>query len=117
MHHFFNIIKLKIRKAKLKGAIGAIIYPDPKWMALEGYKPSDTYPHKPWMPPDGVQSKSLSNTLGDDTTPLIPSTPGMYKRPLDQTRLADLMPAQTISYKDASILLSRMKGKKIDRRF
>lgn len=86
------------------------MYPDPIRYALEGYEPGKTYPQKPWMPPDGVQSKSLSNTLGDDTTPLLPSKRGMYKRPLNQTMLADLIPAQTISYEDASILLSRMKG-------
>ncbi|XP_031560736.1 glutamate carboxypeptidase 2-like isoform X2 [Actinia tenebrosa] len=95
----------EVRNAKLRGAVGAIVYPDPITHALEGIQPGNTYPQKPWMPPNGVQSKSLSNILGDNKTPLLPSKRGMYRRPLNQTMLSDLIPAQSISYEDASILL------------
>lgn len=99
---------LQILGAKERGAIGAIMYPDPEEYAAEGQGLKDTYPVTPWLPPDGLQRVSIIPRAGDPNTPLLPSTCGMYKV---STKLQQqLIPSHIISYEDAWHILSQMKG-------
>lgn len=62
------------------------------------------------MPPDAVQTLSLSPRFGDALTPLLPSTQGTYRLRVNKTNLPSI-PAQTISYKDGRYIMSRMGGR------
>ena len=78
-------------------------------MAPEGYSSKDTYPDKPWMSKDAVFSKDLSLQFGDMLTPNLPSIPGMYRMPRNESALPRI-PAQSISYGDALHLFNLLKG-------
>ncbi|XP_031560630.1 aminopeptidase NAALADL1-like [Actinia tenebrosa] len=101
-----------ITGAKNLGAVGVILYPDPKLYAPNGHGVNDTFPNSPWVPPDAVHSIALSKTFGDALTPMLPSSNGMHRIDLNKAGLLSI-PAQTISYQDAQYILSRMKGEKV----
>ena len=65
----FQISKAKFAEAA--GAIGLILYTDPK--DYSPVDPSDTYPNSWWMPPTGVQRGTLFLQKGDPLTPGYPS--------------------------------------------
>ena len=95
--------------AERRGAVGALLYVDPKVVAREGYDSKDTYPEKAWASKDAVFSKGLYGHFGDQLTPLLPSISGMYRRPRNESSLPSI-PSQPISYGDALHLLSLLKG-------
>ena len=95
--------------ATSRGAVGAIVFVDPEVVAPDGHDGKETYPNTPWMSKDAVFSKGLYKHFGDQLTPELPSIPGMYRRPRNQSTLPTI-PAQPISYGDALTLLSRLKG-------
>ena len=95
--------------AERRGAVGALLYVDPKVVAQEGYDSKDTYPKKTWASKDAVFSRGLNAHFGDQLTPLLPSIPGMYRRPRNESSLPSI-PSQPISYGDALHLLSLLKG-------
>src|SRR5271168_840888 len=71
--HAWRGIKPKV--AAEHGAIGCIIYSDPR---DDGYSPGETFPAGPYRPKDGVQRGSVQDSgefMGDPLTPGIGATP------------------------------------------
>lgn len=101
---------LQVLLAAKHGAIGAILYPDPVIYSQAGQSDKDTYPNTEWSSRDSIYEKPVRSMFGDPLTPGLPSLPGMYRRPLNETPLPTI-PSQPISYEDAQKLLSRMNGK------
>ena len=102
---------LKPKLAQEHGAVGCIIYSDPK---DDGYYTDDVYPKGPQRPPEGVQRGSVNDiTLfsGDPLTPDVGATPGAQRRYTRETAPTLMkIPAIPISYADALPLLSALGG-------
>ena len=101
---------IKPKVAAEHGAIGCIIYSDPK---DDGYYVDDTYPTGPMRPSTGVQRGSVMDMPlypGDPESPGWASVPG--GRRLSQAEATTLMkiPVLPIGYGDALPLLRAMKG-------
>ncbi|XP_048581460.1 N-acetylated-alpha-linked acidic dipeptidase 2 isoform X2 [Nematostella vectensis] len=95
------------------GAIGALIYTDPKKYAPYGTDLADTFPNTWWLPGDGVQrGTTLNGYPGDPLTPLFPSVPGAYRLKVNRTVIKSLprIPCHAIGYDDAEEILARMSG-------
>ena len=60
--------------AQRYGAIGAILYNDPKNYAPMGILPNQTYNQTWFMPDTGAQRGSSYTSNGDPLTPFYPST-------------------------------------------
>jgi N-acetylated-alpha-linked acidic dipeptidase len=101
---------LKPKLAQEHGAVGCIIYSDPR---DDGYGQGDVYPKGGWRPPGGVQLGSVADTgvyAGDPLTPGIGSTPGARRIPIEQARVIMKIPVMPISYADAQPLLAAIAG-------
>ncbi|HEV2388335.1 MAG TPA: transferrin receptor-like dimerization domain-containing protein [Candidatus Acidoferrales bacterium] len=103
---------IKPKVAAEHGAIGCLIYSDPR---DDGYFQGDVYPKGPYRPPDGVQRGSVadeaSNWPGDPLTPGIGATKEAKRLTFDQARkLFTSIPTQPISYADAQPLLAALAG-------
>jgi N-acetylated-alpha-linked acidic dipeptidase len=101
---------LKPELAHQHGAIGCLIYSDPR---DDGYFHSDPYPKGASRPPEGVQRGSVAKMQlypGDPTTPGYASTPGAKHVPVDQAKTILEIPVLPISYADATPLLKAMGG-------
>ncbi|HEY5412640.1 MAG TPA: PA domain-containing protein, partial [Caulobacteraceae bacterium] len=104
---------LKVLMAQDHGAIGCIIYSDPR---DDGYAVDATYPDGPARPPGGIQRGSVADmTLypGDPLTPNVGATADA--RRLDPSQAPTLMkiPALPISYADALPLLQSLEGQAV----
>jgi N-acetylated-alpha-linked acidic dipeptidase len=102
---------IKPKVAYEHGAVGCLIYSDPK---DDGYAQGEVYPAGPWRPKDGVQRGSVMDMPvypGDPTTPGVGSTPGVAGR-LTRENSTTIMkiPVLPISYADAQPLLAAMTG-------
>src|SRR5436189_242144 len=65
---------IKPKVAAEHGAVGCLIYSDPR---EDGYVQGDVYPHGPWRPRDGVQRGSVMDMPvypGDPLTPGVGAT-------------------------------------------
>jgi N-acetylated-alpha-linked acidic dipeptidase len=101
---------IKPKLAAQHGAIGCLIYSDPK---DDGYYVGDTYPDGPMRPADGVQRGSVMDMPiypGDPQTPGIGAKPGVKLIPLDQVETITKIPVMPISYEDATPLLKSLGG-------
>jgi N-acetylated-alpha-linked acidic dipeptidase len=101
---------IKPRLAQEHGAIGCIIYSDPK---DDGYYQGDTYPDGPFRNSTGVQRGSVADMPmfpGDPLTPGIGATKDAKR--LDRADAPTLLkiPVLPISYSDAQPLLAALKG-------
>ena len=101
---------IKPKVAYEHGAIGCIIYSDPK---DDGYYQGDTYPKGALRPPDGVQRGSVLDmpmAVGDPLSPGWASEKG--SRRLTRAEATTLMkiPVLPISYADATPLLEHLEG-------
>lgn len=101
---------IKPKVAAEHGAIGCLIYSDPR---DDGFFPGDVYPLGPYRPEQGVQRGSVMDMPvhpGDPLTPGWGSERGGRK--LDRTESATLMkiPVLPISYGDALPLLRSLGG-------
>jgi N-acetylated-alpha-linked acidic dipeptidase len=101
---------IKPKVAFENGAIGCIIFSDPK---DDGYAQGDVYPKGPWRPKEGVQRGSV---LDMPVAPGDPLTIG-YGATLDAPRIDRAnattimkIPVLPISYEDAQPLLAAMQG-------
>uniref|UniRef100_A0A915CMS7 Uncharacterized protein n=1 Tax=Ditylenchus dipsaci TaxID=166011 RepID=A0A915CMS7_9BILA len=107
----------KVQQATKHGAIGAILYSDPKECAMDGTTTEHVYPSTVWMPPEGVQRGSLMIADGDVLTPLYPSRADLYgARTIQEAKNVGLMPTIPVlplSYSDAYQLLSRLDGQDV----
>ncbi len=101
---------LKPELAYQHGAIGCLIYSDPR---NDGYFTGDTYPEGPTRPAEGVQRGSVEKMQlypGDPTTPGYGSVPGAKHLPLKDAKTLLKIPVLPISYADATPLLKAMGG-------
>jgi N-acetylated-alpha-linked acidic dipeptidase len=101
---------IKPKLAAERGAIGCIIYSDPR---DDGYHGGDTYPRGPWRPSTGVQRGSVMDMPlhpGDPLTPGIGSVAGAPRRPMSQAATLTRIPVLPISYGDAQPLLAAIGG-------
>jgi N-acetylated-alpha-linked acidic dipeptidase len=104
---------IKPKLAAEHGAVGCIIYSDPK---DDGYSRGDTYPEGPMRPPDGVQRGSVMDMPvypGDPQSPgfgATASTPASKLIPLDKVQTITKVPVLPISYADATPFLKALGG-------
>ncbi len=101
---------IKPKVAQENGAIGCIIYSDPKG---DGYFQGDVYPKGPFRPEFGVQRGSVADMPiypGDPLTPGIGATKNAKR--IDRKDAANLLkiPVLPISYADALPLLQSLQG-------
>ncbi len=99
----------KPKVAAEHGAIGCIIYSDPRG---DGYFQGDDYPAGGWRPREGVQRGSVMDTdyPGDPLTPGIGATPDAKRLAIKEAKTIAKIPVQPISYADALPLLSTLQG-------
>jgi len=100
----------KTKLAAEHGAIGCILYSDPK---EDGYYRGDVYPKGPFRPPHGVQRGSVLDIAtypGDPLSPGWASEKGAKKLALEAAPSLIRIPVMTISYADASPLLRALEG-------
>jgi N-acetylated-alpha-linked acidic dipeptidase len=100
---------IKPKVASEHGAIGCIIYSDPK---DDGYFAGDDYPKGGWRPKDGVQRGSVMDTdyPGDPLTPGVGATADARRLDIKDAKTITRIPVLPISYADALPLLSALQG-------
>jgi len=100
---------IKPKVAGEHGAIGCIIYSDPKG---DGYYNGDDYPNGGWRPRFGVQRGSVMDTdyPGDPLTPGVGATTAAKRLSIREAKTITRIPVLPISYADATPLLSALRG-------
>lgn len=101
---------IKVQLAHDHGAVGALIYSDPR---DDGYFQGDVYPKGPFRPAEGVQRGSamvMQYYGGDPETPGWGSTPGARRLPRAEVQTLQKIPALPLSYADAQPLLAALDG-------
>jgi N-acetylated-alpha-linked acidic dipeptidase len=104
---------IKPKVAAEHGAVGCIIYSDPK---DDGYGRGVSYPEGPMRPADGAQRGSVMDMPvypGDPQTPGIGAKPGVKLIPLDQVQTITKIPVLPISYSDAQPFLKSLEGQTV----
>ena len=102
---------LKPKLAYEHGAVGCLIYSDPR---DDGYGMGDTYPKGGYRPPDAVQRGSVQDmTLysGDPLTPGVGATAGAKRLSIKDAKTILKIPVMPISYADAQPLLAALSGR------
>jgi N-acetylated-alpha-linked acidic dipeptidase len=102
---------IKPKVAAEHGAVGCLIYSDPR---DDGFREGETFPAGPFRPPDGVQRGSVMDMPiypGDPLTPGVGATKDAQRLPLNQVQTLTKIPVQPISYADAQPLLAALKGR------
>jgi len=92
------------------GAIGCIIYSDPR---DDGYAGGEIFPKGAWRPKDGVQRGSVQDSavfMGDPLTPGIGATPDAKRVAIKDAQTLTKIPVLPISYADAQPLLESIAG-------
>ncbi len=101
---------IKPKVAAEHGAVGCIIYSDPR---EDGYYEGDVFPEGAWRPRDGVQRGSVMDMPlypGDPLTPGVGATAEAKRLPLKDAQTLTKIPVLPISYADAKPLLAALKG-------
>jgi N-acetylated-alpha-linked acidic dipeptidase len=101
---------IKPKVAAEHGAVGCLIYSDPK---DDGYFDDEVFPKGPMRNPDGVQRGSVADMPthpGDPLSPGFGSVPGAKRLPLSEAKTLTKIPVLPISYGDARPLLETMTG-------
>jgi N-acetylated-alpha-linked acidic dipeptidase len=101
---------IKPKVAGEHGAIGCLIYSDPR---DDGYHQGDTFPNGPYRPADGVQRGSVMDMPiypGDPLTPGVGATKDAKRLPLSEAVTLTKIPVLPISYGDAQPLLAALRG-------
>jgi N-acetylated-alpha-linked acidic dipeptidase len=104
---------IKPKVAAEHGAVGCIIYSDPK---DDGYARGDSYPDGPMRPAEGAQRGSVMDMPvypGDPQTPGVGAKPGVKLIPLDQVQTITKIPVLPISYADAQPFLKSLEGQTV----
>jgi N-acetylated-alpha-linked acidic dipeptidase len=102
---------IKPKVAYEHGAIGCLIYSDPR---DDGYYAGDVYPAGPYRPEYGAQRGSVMDMpvrAGDPVTPGYGSEPGGKKIRIEDAETILKIPVLPISYGDAAPILRQLKGK------
>jgi N-acetylated-alpha-linked acidic dipeptidase len=102
---------IKPKVAAEHGAVGCLIYSDPR---DDGYHAGETYPQGPFRPREGVQRGSIIDMPifpGDPLTPGVGAT--RDARRLDRSKAPTLptIPVQPLSWADAQPLLAAIGGR------
>lgn len=101
---------IKPKVAYEHGAVGCIIYSDPR---EDGYYQGDVYPKGPYRPENGAQRGSVMDMPiypGDPLTPGIGATKDAKRLTRDEAKTVLKIPVLPISYGDALPLLKQLKG-------
>ena len=101
---------IKPKLAAEHGAIGCLIYSDPR---DDGYFEGEPYPKGPMRPAGGVQRGSVLDmpvAPGDPQTPGVGATADATKIPLSEVTTLTKIPVMPISYEDAEPLLKNLGG-------
>ncbi len=102
---------IKPKVAAEHGAVGCLIYSDPR---DDGYFGGDVFPKGPMRPKDGVQRGSVmdfpSSNPGDPLTPGVGATAAAQRLPLSEAPSLTRIPVLPISYGDAQPLLAALAG-------
>jgi len=107
--HSWRGIKPKV--AGEHGALGCIIYSDPR---DDGYFEDNVFPEGPTRPAEGVQRGSVmdfaASNPGDPLTPGIGATPNAKRLSVKEAPSISKIPVLPISYGDAQPLLAALRG-------
>jgi len=106
--HSWRGIKPKL--AAEHGAIGCLIYSDPR---DDGYYEGDVFPKGPYRPSQGVQRGSVAKMEiypGDPLTPGVGADEHAKRLPLKEAKTIEDIPVMPISYGDAEPLLKALSG-------
>ena len=106
--HSWRGIKPKL--AAEHGAIGCLIYSDPR---DDGYYEGDVFPKGPWRPSQGVQRGSVMKMElypGDPLTPGVGADEHAKRLPIKEAKTLEDIPVLPISYGDAEPLLKALSG-------
>jgi N-acetylated-alpha-linked acidic dipeptidase len=101
---------IKPKVAAEHGAIGCLIYSDPK---DDGYYQGDVFPQGPYRPEQGAQRGSVMDMPihpGDPLTPGWGAVKGARRIPREQSEVLTKIPVLPISYGDALPLLRGLGG-------
>jgi len=101
---------IKPKVAAEHGAVGCIIYSDPR---DDGYFTGVPYPDGAARPADGVQRGSVMDMVvypGDPQTPGVGAVPGAKLIPLAEVQTIMKIPVLPISYNDAKPFLEALGG-------
>lgn len=106
--HSWRGIKPKL--AAQHGAVGCIIYSDPR---DDGYYQGDVFPKGPYRPSQGVQRGSVAKMEiypGDPLTPGVGADEHAKRLPIKDAKTIEDIPVLPISYGDALPLLKALSG-------
>jgi N-acetylated-alpha-linked acidic dipeptidase len=101
---------IKPKVAYEHGAVGCLIYSDPR---DDGFAEGETFPKGPFRPKDGVQRGSVMDMPtypGDPLTPGIGAVDGAKRLARQEAVTVMKIPVLPISYADAEPLLAAMTG-------
>ena len=101
---------IKPKVAAEHGAIGCLIYSDPR---DDGYAGGDVFPAGPMRPAQGVQRGSVADMPtypGDPLTPGVGATKNAKRLAIAQAKTITKIPVLPISYGDAQPLLAALGG-------
>jgi N-acetylated-alpha-linked acidic dipeptidase len=101
---------IKPKVAAEHGAVGCLIYSDPR---DDGYAGGDVFPAGPMRPAQGVQRGSVADMPtypGDPLTPGVGATKDAKRLTVAQARTITKIPVLPISYGDAQPLLAALGG-------
>jgi N-acetylated-alpha-linked acidic dipeptidase len=101
---------IKPKLAAEHGAVGCLIYSDPK---DDGYSQGDVFPKGPYRSKDGVQRGSVMDMPqypGDPLTPGVGALPGAKRLTAKEAPTLTKVPVLPISYGDAQPLLEALEG-------
>jgi len=101
---------IKPKVAAEHGAIGCLIYSDPR---DDGYSQGEVFPDGPFRPKDGAQRGSVMDMPihpGDPLTPGVGATKDAKRIAISDANVITKIPVLPISYGDAEPLLAAMKG-------
>ena len=101
---------IKPKVAAEHGAIGCLIYSDPR---DDGYAGGDVFPKGPMRPAQGVQRGSVADMPtypGDPLTPGIGATKDAKRLQVSEAKTITKIPTLPISYGDAQPLLAALRG-------
>jgi N-acetylated-alpha-linked acidic dipeptidase len=108
-YHSWRGVKPKV--AAEHGAIGCLIYSEPK---DDGYSVDNVFPEGPMRNPNGVQRGSVmdfaSASPGDPLTPGWGATADAKRLPISEAKSLTKIPVMPISYGDAQPLLAALAG-------
>ena len=106
---------IKPKVAAEHGAVGCLIYSDPR---DDGYAEGEVFPKGPMRPRDGVQRGSVMEMEihpGDPLTPGVGATKDAKRLTSEDVKTLTKIPVLPISYGDAQPLLAAMDGPVVPR--